>query len=190
MAIVTIDNKHLTDIANAIRGKNNTVTGIKPADMATAINNIASGGGEVKYTQVVLTTMSNGIIGPFNVYDYVDSFDNILGFVVRISTDSSNTVNTQTYLKGMKTWENQEGKFGTGYNTKVTAIQTDNNLTTTTKLNESANPSASGWHGLALMPDGKIAFAYYNSGSNYQSLASEYYTSWTAAYARIELIYI
>lgn len=147
-------------------------------------------GGEVKYTQVVLTSMSNGIIGPFNIYDYVDDFDNILGFVVRISTDASNTVNTQTYLKGMKTWENQKGKFGTGDDIQVTAIQTDNNLTITTVLNESANPSASGWRGLALMPDGKIAFACYNSGSNYQCLAQESYTNWTAKYARIELIYI
>lgn len=43
MAIVTIDDKHLTDIADAIRGKNNTVTGIKPADMASAIVNLPSG---------------------------------------------------------------------------------------------------------------------------------------------------
>lgn len=162
----------------------------KPKDMANAIENIQGGGFDIKYTQVVLTSMGNGVIGPFNIYDYVDSFDNILGFVVRISTDTSNTVNTQTYLKGMKIWENQDGKFGSGYNTKVTAIQTDNNLTKTTALNESANPSVSGWHGLALMSDGKIAFAYYNSGSNYQSLTGETYTSWTAAYARIELIYI
>lgn len=46
------------------------------------------------------------------------------------------------------------------------------------------------WHGLALMPDGKIAFSYYNGNSNYLSLTTEENISWSAYYARLEMTYI
>ena len=159
----------------------------KVSDFSTAIANISGGVGDIKYTQAILTTMGNGVIGPFNIYDYVDDFDKILGLVVRISTDYSNRNNTQTYLKGMKTWDNQPAIDGFGGTVK--AIQTDNSITATTDLNETASIT-SGWYGLALLNDGQLAWAYYNSGSNYQCITYASTTSWTAAYARIELIYV
>ena len=129
----------------------------KVSDFSTAIANISSG--DIKYTQVVLTDMSNGIIGPFSIYDYVDDFDKILGLVVRVSTDYNSENNTQTYLKGMKTWDNQPAIFSG--NTTVKAIQTDNSMTKTVNLNETAAITF-GWHGLALLDDGRLACAYYN----------------------------
>ena len=44
MATVTIDDKNLNDIANAIRNKNETTTRYKPGEMATAINQINTDG--------------------------------------------------------------------------------------------------------------------------------------------------
>ena len=162
----------------------------KVSDFSTAIANISSGGGgigDIKYTQVVLTTMGNGVIGPFSIYDYVDDFDKILGLVVRVSTDYNGRNNTQTYLKGMKTWNNQPANFS---GNTVKAIQTDNSMTATADLNETA-AITSGWYGLALLDNGQLALAYYNSSSNYQCITnSGGNTSWTSAYARIELIYI
>ena len=162
----------------------------KVSDFSTAIANISSGGGigDIKYTQVVLTNMSSGVIGPFSIYDYVDDFDKILGLVVRVSTDSNGKNNTQTYLKGMKTWDNQPATGFSG--NKVKAIQTDNSMTATADLNETA-AIISGWYGLALLDNGQLAWAYYNDSSNYQCITYPNGTSsWTSAYARIELIYI
>ena len=45
MANVIIDDTNLTNIANAIRGKNGTQNTYLPSEMATAITNIPSGGG-------------------------------------------------------------------------------------------------------------------------------------------------
>lgn len=54
MAIVTIDDTHLTNIANAIRGKNGSSATYKPSEMANVISNIETGGGvvEPEYTRV------------------------------------------------------------------------------------------------------------------------------------------
>ena len=159
----------------------------KVSDFSTAIANISSGIEDIKYTQVVLTDMINGVIGPFSIYDYVDDFDKILGLVVRVSTDSNGKSNTQTYLKGMKTWDNQPAKISG--DTTVKAIQTDNSMTQTVNLNETA-AITSGWYGLALLDDGQLALVYYNNGYNYKCIAHTDAASWTSAYARIELIYI
>lgn len=45
MAIMIIDDKHLEDIADAIRGKNGTTDTYKPREMADAITALSSGGG-------------------------------------------------------------------------------------------------------------------------------------------------
>ena len=161
----------------------------KVSDFSTAIANISSGGsiGDIKYTQVVLTNMSDGVIGPFSIYDYVDDFDKILGLVVRVSTDYDGRNNTQTYLKGMKTWDNQPANFSG--NTTVKAIQTDNSMIETVNLNETV-AITSEWYGLALLDNGQLAWAYYNSSSNYQCITVPGTAGWTPTYARIELIYI
>ena len=163
----------------------------KVSDFSTAIANISSGGGggigDIKYTQVVLTTMGNGVIGPFSIYDYVDDFDKILGLVVRVSTDYNGKNNTQTYLKGMKTWNNQPATSFSGNTVK--AIQTDNSMTATADLNETA-AITSGWYGLALLDNGQLAWAYYKNSYDYQGITYSNTVTWTSEYARIELIYI
>lgn len=45
MANVIINDQNLTNIANAIRGKNGTTTTYKPSEMAAAITAIETGGG-------------------------------------------------------------------------------------------------------------------------------------------------
>lgn len=45
MANVIINDTNLTNIANAIRGKNGTTTTYKPSEMAAAITAISGGGG-------------------------------------------------------------------------------------------------------------------------------------------------
>ena len=45
MSKVLVTEQYLTDIANAIRTKNNLQTTYKPNEMATAIQNLPSGGG-------------------------------------------------------------------------------------------------------------------------------------------------
>ena len=47
MSIVTIDDSYVTDIANAIRGKNGETTTYKPNEMAAAISALSSGGGNI-----------------------------------------------------------------------------------------------------------------------------------------------
>ena len=186
MAIVTINDTTLTNIANAIRGRSGSEAGITPENMATEISNLPAGGDlEVKYAQVIITDQDNGKLGPFNVYDYVDSIDNILGLVVRTSYDYNNKANTMTYLKGMKTWQNQ--KFTpSGANTS-TALQSDNGVMETPYLNDSANITS--FYGLVILEDGTVAMAFYNNSSNYQCLTG-YASSWNSAYARIEITYV
>lgn len=54
MAITTINDIHLTNIAEAIRNKNGSSDTYKPSEMATAISNIETGGGgeTPEYTRV------------------------------------------------------------------------------------------------------------------------------------------
>lgn len=55
MAIVTTNNQYYTAIANAIRGKNGTETTYKPGEMAAAIANLPSGGGDLPEEALVIT---------------------------------------------------------------------------------------------------------------------------------------
>ena len=57
--IVTTNDKHYGDIADAIRDKLGTTDGYKPEDMAAAVGDIESGGGNYQSKSVTYT--SNGI---------------------------------------------------------------------------------------------------------------------------------
>lgn len=52
MAIITTNNQHYSDIADAIRGKNGTQNTYLPSQMATAITNIPSGGSTITVEQL------------------------------------------------------------------------------------------------------------------------------------------
>ncbi len=65
MAVVTTDNQHYTDIANAIREKNGSTDTYQPADMAGAVQALPTGAADVKrweFTLTGLVTNSNGIV--------------------------------------------------------------------------------------------------------------------------------
>ena len=102
MALVTINDKHLTDIANAIRGKNNTVTGIKPADMASAIANLPTGGGfDISALNYIDIKAPNEYINYSTLPDltpYVDNIDKIVAMV----WCGDNTGSVYVYFRGIK----------------------------------------------------------------------------------------
>lgn len=56
MAIITTNNQHYSDIADAIRGKNGTQNTYLPSQMATAITNIPSGGSTITVEQLNVTS--------------------------------------------------------------------------------------------------------------------------------------
>lgn len=101
MAIVTIDDKHLTDIADAIRGKNNTVTGIKPADMASAIVNLPTGGFDISalnYVDIKAPSKYSTYSTLPDLTPYVDNIDKIVAMV----WCGDNTGAVYVYLRGIK----------------------------------------------------------------------------------------
>ena len=59
MANVIINDTHLNNIADSIRSKNGTSTKYKPSEMAAAISNITTGGGEVEDLTSELNTYEN-----------------------------------------------------------------------------------------------------------------------------------
>lgn len=115
MTKVAVTETYLTNIANAIRGKNGSSDTYTPAEMATAITNIPSGG-ESKNIQVVqgttkttsstpTATGAEMTVSKTGIYDvYWSAF--------RTSTSSSYTYGTQLYVGGSAygtqntTWSN------------------------------------------------------------------------------------
>ena len=102
MALVTINDKHLTDIAKAIRGKNNTVTGIKPADMASAIVNLPTGGGfdisALNYVDIKAPNEYNDYATLPDLTPYVDNIDKIAAMVWCGNKDGT----VYVYFRGIK----------------------------------------------------------------------------------------
>lgn len=92
MAIVITDDKHYTDIAAAIRGKNGEETTYKPSEMAAAIEAIT--GGE-KISELTIYEASNAF-----VVNYADgttttgsaTFDEN-GLATALTDDDGNSVN-------------------------------------------------------------------------------------------------
>ena len=102
MALVTINDKHLTDIANAIRGKNNTVTGIRPADMASAIVNLPTGGGSdisaLNYVEINAPSKYRDYATLPDLTPYVDNIDKIVAMV----WCGDKTGGVYVYFRGIK----------------------------------------------------------------------------------------
>lgn len=101
MAIVTIDDTNLTNIAGAIREKNGTETTYKPSEMAAAISAIQAGGGELNIVEVALTGKGSSTgMTPFNVYDYVESTEDIACIFIKLAQDKTNYMTGFCYIKG------------------------------------------------------------------------------------------
>lgn len=69
MSIVTIDDKHLTNIANAIRQKNGASDKYNPSEMANAIKNIEGGAEPILQDVTVSPKTTEQIITPSEDYD-------------------------------------------------------------------------------------------------------------------------
>lgn len=83
MANVLVNEQSLTDIAAAIRAKNGEETTYKPGEMAAAISNLPTGGGNLQY--VVLTKATDKT---FDISNYVNGHNNfILYFGQKSSSD-------------------------------------------------------------------------------------------------------
>lgn len=115
MAKVAVTETYLTNIANAIRGKNGSSDTYTPAEMATAITNIPSGG-ESKNIQVVqgttrTTSSTLTAIGAEMTVSKTGTYD-VYWSAFRSTTSSSYTYGTQLYVGGSaygtqnSTWSN------------------------------------------------------------------------------------
>ena len=96
MAKVLVTDTNLTNIANAIRGKNGETTSYKIDEMASAIENIETGGGSIggssgaalSNTRVIIDTK---VLSPYTMsYSYFDSNTNK---IIYVEGDSQTTIN-------------------------------------------------------------------------------------------------
>lgn len=69
MSKVFIEESTLTSIGNAIRSKTGETGLIAPLDMATAISNLATGGGELEYLQ-----LTRGDVGSSTINWYLEEY--------------------------------------------------------------------------------------------------------------------
>ena len=105
MAKYTIEDTTLTNIANAIRTKGGTTATLTPAEMVTAIDAISAGGGtggDINVMEATLTSNSSTLNKGYgvNVFDYVDSVEDILCIVVRTRRDYTGYNTIGMYMKG------------------------------------------------------------------------------------------
>lgn len=114
MAKVAVTEQYLTDIADAIRGKNGSSDTYTPADMATAITNIPIGSSKnVQEVQGTTRTTSSTLtaIGAEMTVSKTGTYD-VYWSAFRSSTSSSYTYGTQLYVGGSAygtqntTWSN------------------------------------------------------------------------------------
>lgn len=125
MANVLIEQDTMTDIADAIRGKNGSVSTYTPAQMATAIDNLPSGGGSSLNAQVVQgTTRTNSstltAIGAELTVSKAGTYD-IYYSCLRTNTSSSYIWATRLYIDGVA--------YGSSENTTWTNNQQNTHLT-------------------------------------------------------------
>lgn len=106
MANVIIDDTNLTNIANAIRGKNGTQTTYLPSEMATAITNIPSGGGNPLvndwYNSKSPITMSSRSVSTAFLLSKKAHIDYVGNYRIYYSNATSNDVGD--YLKNHITY--------------------------------------------------------------------------------------
>lgn len=114
MAKVAVTEQYLTDIADAIRGKNGSSDTYTPADMATAITNIPIGSSKnVQEVQGTTRTTSSTLtaIGAEMTVSKTGTYD-VYWSAFRSTTSGSYTYGTQLYVGGSAygtqntTWSN------------------------------------------------------------------------------------
>lgn len=133
MSKVFIEESTLTSIGNAIREKNGTTDMIAPLDMATAITNIVSGGGTLKYDIAKFTSYGKSFT--LNVSSIVGT-DDTKPFILVFGASGSNNSTLQyrqlivCYYDGTKMNYEREVDFNSfitgiitnSYNVNITDI--------------------------------------------------------------------
>lgn len=115
MAKVFIEEQTLTDIADAVRGKNGTTEPIRTTELATAITNLPTGGGENKLPQ-----MFNKTITELHPEDF--------GEATAVISNQFKDCNKLTYIELNDEMETLGG--GAFYNTTASTIILNKNLKT------------------------------------------------------------
>lgn len=108
MANVLVQESSLTAIADAIRAKNGTEDTYKPADMASAIANIPSGGGEKPLSELQTAQISKylGSDGTVDLSAYVDDFAKVKWILIYPGNGSTGI--TASYVCGF-VWSSTMG---------------------------------------------------------------------------------
>lgn len=91
MAIVTINDEHLNNIASAIREKNGTADTYKPGDMATAIQAISAGGGSTGYNDFWYNCCANENGENVQLYEFDVTNANTFTFTYDMDTSSNSS---------------------------------------------------------------------------------------------------
>lgn len=179
MSKYVIDGSTLTSIGNAIREKTGGTESIPVTDLATSIASIEAGK-EIKIERITFTGMSNHILKMgndfINIFDYINSIDDIISLSVRIDTDYTNYVNHMEYFKGLGTVRRNftSGKL------PGTFLRCLSTKTTNAALEKDVTADSSSY-GLGILDDGRIIYGMYPYSSdfytqgNYSTTVSMFY---------------
>ena len=194
MANVIINDENLTNIATAIREKNGETTTYKPSEMAAAIQAIAAGGGgEFNFVEAALTSTNSktGYTG-FNVYDYVDSTDNILCLILRSGRDYTDRSSVQIYIKGYNFYIENEthSPFSSSNPATMLGIIANPANYAYSKSTTFAGYGTGGCPALAVKSDGALLslVSYYNN-SSYSFQWNDLSDMWDSSYAHVWMLY-
>lgn len=128
MAIMIIDDKHLTDIANAIRDKSESTTTYKPREMAAAISSLFLADAATPvfdvYTYSSGEVMYNGVIGSENLN--ATGPTNEVRYIIDTSKYNTDVTLTFTFdfTLGVNSSDNHYDRVGAIYWTKDPTFQT------------------------------------------------------------------
>ena len=107
--IVTTNDKHYGDIADAIRDKLGTTDGYKPEDMAAAVGDIESGGGNYQSKSVTYTSSGTDTVTPDAGYDALSE----VNVTVDVGVGSAPTIADAFFGYGDITFNQPSNMFGT-----------------------------------------------------------------------------
>ena len=150
MSKVFIEESTLTSIGDAIRSKTGEAGLIAPLDMATALSNLTTGGGELEYLQLTRGDVGNSTISWY-LEDYLPSADTPF-MALMVCANNSSTFNVSSvqyplvlYYDGTKinvVYQNTSNSYSSGkyftsatYEDMVLALNFSQNVYKATSIN-------------------------------------------------------